>query len=126
MTACVISDDRESLYASIYIHGRNILQETPEHLEVAAVLHGLRALEGWLGRTQKENRTYKAVNLRAGSFAAIKAIGNWMSQGTLTKLPLLASPLIEDIDRMEDWLEEPLRMRPLETPTIMGAAQTLP
>ena len=126
ITVCVITDDRKTLYTSLYINGRNILVDSPEYLEVAAILHGLRALHGWIMKTKKNNRPNRTINLRAGDFKTISAIEKWMSQGTLTITSQLASPLIEDLDRLEEWLEDPLWIRPFETPTIMGLAETLP
>ena len=122
MTICLITSDRATLYGSLYIHGRIITEEQPVYLEEAAILHGLRALHGWM-RGRGENIPYKSINMRAGSEDAIIKLNNWFHSGELGLESVMASPLAEDIDRLEHWLRTDMWIRPFELSTATGGVQ---
>ena len=45
---CIITTDRWLLFRGLFVHGKITTEEPPVYISEAAILHGQRALHGWM------------------------------------------------------------------------------
>ena len=83
------------------MHGRTLTNDMPVNLDEAATLRGLRALHGWIERQSVTEQRIDRIAMRAGSGATVQALAKWMGTGEQTLKSQAASPLLEDIDRLD-------------------------
>ena len=62
-TVCLITNNNSTLYSGLYIHGRFITEDPPAYLSEAAILHGIRALHGWINSPQGSETNYDNFNM---------------------------------------------------------------
>ena len=125
-TSCVVIQDNRIVYRGLYIHGRVITQERPRYLEEVAVLHSLRTLHDWFAQTQMEQEEFESPVIRAGDAKAIGLLENWFLKGKLNFETGIASPLIDDISRLDTWLRVPIVIMPFALPMDTERPTELP
>ena len=126
ITACVVTTDRKVVYRGPYGHGQIITQDPPGYPSEAAPLRGLRSLHGWVLRRKEDDTPVAKVFMEAGSSVAIAALTRWFQTGELPLKSQAASPLAEDVDRLEHWLAMDLWLHSYTLPTTGGGVQGLP
>ena len=115
VTTCVVFYKGEIEYRGVYVHGRVIAKTPPVYLAEAAVLHALRALHGWMQKIKDDDEvSLKRIEMRAGDWLTNRTIQNWFVTGELMLQSEIATPLAQDIDRLEHWLETDLYLGPYE------------
>ena len=126
ITACVITTNKKILYRGLYVHGRIITPEPPAYLSEAAVLQGMRTLHGWMRNNPNTVASIKNIRMRAGSPITIHALANWFQTGELHLESAAASPLAEDIDRLEYWLQQDLWLESFTLSAQLGDVEHMP
>ena len=90
----------------------------PSYLSEVAILHSLRLVQNWYRHaTAAEIRAVQEAGALAGNDRTISALGKWAPTGTLALESFTVSPLIEDLSRLGDRLEIPIRLFPCCPPT---------
>ena len=116
LTASILVHKNRIMHRSVALHGI-ILGEVPAYLHEVAVLHSLRLVQDWFKQaTQKETRDIHEVVVTAGNSDTTTALRRWMGTGELTLSSAAASPLAEDLHKLQDWLHVPIRMYPYDPP----------
>ena len=109
-----------------------ITKERPRYLEEVAILHSLRTLHDWFAQTHMAQEEFEPPTIRAGDAKSVGMLENWFLTGRLGFETNVASPLIDDITRLDTWLRAPMVLmpfalpmdteRPTELPLIYGDA----
>ena len=126
LTWCVMLDDMRALDSSLYVHGKKMATDSRKYQEDAAPLHGLRARHGWTQRTTDRSSSHRRIEMRAGDYATMNALAQWMNTSALAWTSQIASPLMQDLDRLAHWLRTYLWLRLFGDPTLLGVVGTLP
>ena len=117
-TIVIIIVEGRVQFCSGYVHGGSIMEEVPVYAQEAGVLHALRACKEWIG--QKDQSTIKWIEFRVGNALVCNRIREWMRVGKCTLESPAASGLVTDIQKLQDWLEVDIFMRPFWQPAELA------
>lgn len=113
-------------HRNLYIHGKVITREKPRYLEEVAVVHALRTLHDWLAASPIQQKDLDSMTIHAGDYKAIHLLERWFGTGFLGFETIAASPLIDDIYRLETWLSHDLTLQPFALPGDVEGPTDMP
>ena len=64
ITTRLITADGRPVYRGLYVHGEGFMDEPPMYLEAVAILHGLRALHGWMQSPSGDHTAVAQIHRR--------------------------------------------------------------
>ena len=94
----------------------------PIYLNEVFVLHALRVLHDWITGGHVAQEPLRGITIHAGDYKTIGALDTWYTKGALELKTAAATPIIEEVRRMPEWLEVNVALAPLRLP--MDAPET--
>ena len=109
-TIVIILEESGVQFCSGYVLGGSLTEEIPIYAQEAGVLHALRACKEWV--STRDQSQLKWIEMRAGGALVCNRLREWMRVGKCTLESSAASGLVADIQRLQEWLETDIYMRP--------------
>ena len=113
-TVVILKTDYKARFCSGYVHGVSVGESGEVYMQEAAVLHAFRVLREWLSPI--DQTLLQHVNMLAGSALVHYQIREWLTHGKCTLQSAAAPGLVNDLQRLGEWLQTDLSYRPFRLP----------
>ena len=95
-------------------HGQTFTEYLPEYAQEVSILHAIRTFKEWMHSI--EPKLLQKVNIRAGTGTICYQLEKWMKGGKCTLCTAATAGLMEEIQRLPEWLSVETSLSPFYLP----------